>query len=146
MLSVTADRLLLKPSVGYNYLYRVNCGGPDYIDTFGNRWSADTHRENEAEAGSLSWADDYPGTPHFFASQQRSFDPVAGTADAPLFQTFRYGMDKLRFNFPVPDGDYRVELYFTEPWYGAGGGMDCTGWRLFDVAVNNKTMLHNLDI
>jgi hypothetical protein len=55
-------------------------------------------------------------------------------------------LDKLKFNFPVPDGDYHIELYFTEPWYGTGGGMDCSGWRLFDVDVNSKTMLHNLDI
>ena len=55
-------------------------------------------------------------------------------------------MNKLKYRFPVPDGDYRVELYFTEPWYGVGGGMDCTGWRVFDVAVNGKTFIKNLDI
>jgi len=137
---------ILKPQAGYNYLYRLNCGGPDYTDSYGNKWMADRHQDNKLQPGSTSWTDDYPGMPSFFASQQRTFDRISGTADGELFQTFRYGLDKLKFNFPVPDGDYRVELYFTEPWYGTGGGMDCSGWRLFDVAVNSKTMIHDLDI
>jgi beta-galactosidase len=135
---------LLKPGQGYTYLYRINCGGPDYIDTYGNVWNADRHG---SDLGSTSWTDDYPGTPAFFASQQRTFDKISGAgSDGHLFQTFRYGMDKLKFNFPVQDGDYRIELYFTEPWYGIGGGMDCTGWRMFDVAVNGETKVKNFDI
>ncbi|MFC0512915.1 malectin domain-containing carbohydrate-binding protein [Mucilaginibacter angelicae] len=137
---------ILKPEAGYNYLYRLNCGGPDYTDSYGNKWKADRHQDNKQQPGSTSWTDDYPGMPRFFASQQRTFDRIGETADGELFQTFRYGLDKLKFNFPVPDGDYRIELYFTEPWYGTGGGMDCSGWRLFDVAVNDKIMIHDLDI
>src|SRR5699024_4295921 len=57
-----------------------------------------------------------------------------------------YGRHDLKYIFPVPDGDYIVELYFTEPWFGIGGGINCEGWRLFDVAVNNETKIHNLDI
>ncbi|WP_255486798.1 malectin domain-containing carbohydrate-binding protein [Mucilaginibacter sp. SP1R1] len=140
------DLNLLKPVTGNNYLYRINCGGPDYKDSFGNTWKADRHQDNKHQAGSLSWTDSYANMPAFFASQQRTFDPIDGTNDSPLFQTFRYGMDKLRFNFPVPNGNYLIELYFAEPWYGTGGGMDCTGWRLFDVAVNGKTKIKNLDI
>jgi beta-galactosidase len=96
--------------------------------------------------GSSSWTDDYPGMPAFYASQRRISDPVKGTADWPLFQTFRYGRDKLRYTFPVANGDYRVELYFVEPWIGIGGGVDGSGRRLFDVAVNNRTVLRDLDI
>ncbi len=61
-------------------------------------------------------------------------------------QTFRYGRKDLKFIFPVPNGDYTVELYFTEPWFGIGGGINCEGWRLFDVAVNDSIRIHNLDI
>jgi len=137
---------ILKPSAGYKYLYRVNCGGPDYTDSNGSLWLADAHKSGKTTWGSVSWTDDFAGMPAFFASQQRSFDPVDGTADAPLFQTYRFGMDKLKYQFPVPDGDYRIELYFTEPWYGIGGGMDCTGWRVFDVVVNSITAIKDLDI
>lgn len=141
-----ADQNLLKPAAGYNYLYRVNCGGPEYKDQNGNTWLADVHKTGTQVWGSQSWTDDYEGMPAFFASQQRTFDPVQGTSDSHLFQTYRYGMNKLRYSFPVPDGDYRIELYFTEPWYGTGGGLNCAGWRMFDVAVNNKTVISNLDI
>ena len=48
----------------------------------------------------------------------------------------------------MPDGQYRVELYFTEPWHGTGGSdkTDCEGWRIFDIAVNDSVVLDNLDI
>jgi len=137
---------ILKPADGYKYLYRVNCGGPDYQDKQGNLWMADVHQDSKTHWGSQSWTDDYPGLPPFYASQQRTFDPIQSTDDSKLFQSFRFGMDRLKYNFPVPDGDYRVELFFTEPWYGAGGGLDCVGWRIFDIAVNNKTVIKNLDI
>ncbi len=134
------------PQPGQNYLYRVNCGGPDYVDVQGNRWLADRDFAPGDSWGSISWAADYPNLPPAFGSQRRIYDPIAGTADDPLFQTFRYGRDRLRYVFAVPDGDYRIELYFIEPWYGTGGGLDCTGWRLFDVAVNGQVMLRDIDL
>ncbi|MBO0947906.1 malectin domain-containing carbohydrate-binding protein [Fibrella forsythiae] len=140
------NRPVTEPQATLNYLYRVNCGGPDYTDKQGNAWLADRPRSNTATWGSTSWTNDFPGLPAFFASQRRTHDPIKGTTDWPLFQTFRYGREKLHYAFPVPDGTYRVELYFTEPWLGTGGGLDCTGWRLFDVAINGKTVIHDLDI
>jgi len=137
---------ILKPAKGYKYLYRINCGGPNYTDKQGNLWLADVHKSSKKTWGSVSWTDDYAGMPAFFGSQQRTFDVIHSTNDEQLFQSYRFGMNKLKYQFPVQDGDYRVELYFTEPWYGIGGGMDCTGWRLFDIAVNNKTVLKDLDI
>ncbi|UOQ51098.1 malectin domain-containing carbohydrate-binding protein [Hymenobacter cellulosivorans] len=137
---------LTAPQPNYNYLYRVNCGGPAYVDRHGSRWLADQPRTGPATWGSESWTQDFAGLSPFFASQRRTHDPIGGTTDWPLFQDFRYGREKLRYSFPVPDGDYLVELYFVEPWLGTGGGLDCTSWRLFDVAVNNETVLKDLDI
>jgi beta-galactosidase len=137
---------ILAPSGEYNYLYRVNCGGPDYKDGHGYTWMADREKKSANTWGSVSWTKQFPGMPPFFASQRQTYEPVAGTAAWPLFQTFRYGLQQLRYEFPVPDGDYRVELYFKEPWWGRGGGMNCKGWRMFDVAVNNKTVIKDLDI
>jgi len=135
---LVTERGLLKPAEGYHYVYRINCGGPDYRDRWGNLW--------EADEWSRSWTNDYPGLPRYFASQRRSFDPIAGTSDWPLFQDFRYGLGKLGYSIPVQDGDYRVELYFTEPWYGRGGGMSCQGWRLFDIAISGRTVAKDVDI
>jgi beta-galactosidase len=134
------------PQPGYNYLYRVNCGGPDYKDSEGNTWMADRQRTNKTTWGSTSWTKEFAGMPSYFASQRTTADPIRGTRDWKLFQSFRYGLDKLQYHFPVQDGEYLVELYFTEPWLGTGGGMKATGWRLFDVAVNGKIVLKDVDI
>ena len=130
---------LTKPQAGYNYIYRVNCGGPDYKDGNGNHWRAD---KGFAE----SWTKDFPGMPAEFASQRRTFSPVKGSKDWKLFQTFRYGRDKLKYEFSLPDGEYWVEFYFIEPWLGIGGGANAKGLRIFDVAINGKTVLDDLDI
>ena len=136
-----------KPSrSGRNYLYRVNCGGPAYTDSKGNLWSADIRKDTDDSWGSLSWTDDYEGLPPFYGSQRRTYDPIRGSNDWPLLQHFRYGRHKLAYEFPVPAGEYDIELLFIEPWYGTGGGFDCRGWRVFDVAVNGELMLEDLDI
>ncbi|MBB1286500.1 DUF4982 domain-containing protein [Flavisolibacter sp. BT320] len=137
---------VLLPQAGYHYLYRVNCGGDEYRDTNGNRWLADRQRKAKDTWGSSSWTADFEGMHPFFASQRSFTDPIAGTKDWGLFQQFRYGRQKLRYDFPVQNGEYLVELYFTEPWVGRGGGLQATGWRLFDVAVNEQTVLKDVDI
>ena len=142
----TKKETLLQPQKNYNYIYRVNSGGSEITDSLGNTWQADVHKSGENTWGSLSWTDNFKQLPDFFASQRSTFDPISGTKDWKLFQSFRYGIDKLRYEFPAPDGEYLVELYFTEPWYGTGGGLDCKGWRLFDVAINDNVVLKDLDI
>lgn len=144
--SLAGDVQPLTQDTSRNYVYRVNCGGSEYTDRQGNIWMADLQQTSDDTWGSRSWTDDYEGLPAFYASQRQTHDPIVGTLDWPLIQTYRYGRHKLNFNFPLPDGQYQVELYFIEPWYGIGGGMDCTGWRLFDVAVNDEVKIHDLDI
>ncbi|MGL5913874.1 MAG: malectin, partial [Bacteroidales bacterium] len=143
---VIAPQNITKPMKDYYYTYRVNCGGPTYKDVNGNEWSADVHKTASDTWGSLSWTDDYKNYPPFYGSQRRTNEVIHGTFDSELFRTFRYGQHKLRYEFPVPNGDYRVELYFVEPWYGRGGGMNSQGWRKFDVAINNNTVLKDFDI
>ncbi|GGE49640.1 glycosyl hydrolase family 2 [Pedobacter psychrotolerans] len=139
---------ILNPHENYNYLYRLNCGGPSYQDHLGNKWLADQQLSpNTKNYGSTSWTAAFPGVPAFFASQRRTFSPIEGTQDWKLFQSFRYGRDQLKFSFPIPvDGEYLVELYFIEPWLGIGGGMDAEKMRLFDVAINDQMVLQDLDI
>ncbi|WP_291148265.1 malectin domain-containing carbohydrate-binding protein [Flavobacterium sp. UBA7680] len=145
--ALTTDKTdITKAKSGYNYIYRVNCGGSELTDSSGNTWFTDTHKNGQHTWGSLSWTDNFEKLPDFFASQRTTFDIINGTKDSELFQSFRYGVDKLRYEFPAPDGEYLIELYFTEPWYGTGGGMDCKGWRLFDVAINENVVLKDFDI
>lgn len=137
---------ITQPANGYNYIYRVNCGGPDYKDSEGTLWMADRARKNKGSWGSVSWTNAFDSLPDFYASQRRTNDLVDGTKDAALFQDFRYGLNQLRYEFPLPDGEYLVELYFVEPWYGRGGSIAANGWRIFDVAINGKTVIKNLDV
>lgn len=139
---------ILAPQKGYHYLYRLNCGGPSYQDVSGKVWLADQQLSTTGKKyGSSSWTAAFPGVPAFFASQRRTFSPIQGSSDWKLFQSFRYGRDQLKFSFPVPaDGEYLVELYFIEPWLGIGGGMNAEKMRLFDVAINDQTVLKDVDI
>ncbi|MDI3321167.1 malectin domain-containing carbohydrate-binding protein [Pinibacter soli] len=144
--STSNETAITKGVAGYNYLYRVNCGGGNYKDVNGNIWHADVDQKVTSHWGSVSWTKDFPGISPFYASQRTTNEPIANTSDNALFQSFRYGMDKLQYDFPVPNGDYLVELFFAEPWYGAGGSLNCKGWRMFDVAINDKTVLRDFDI
>ena len=147
---------ILLPQPNYNYIYRVNCGGDDYKDINDNTWLADrainpqisnqTSQTKNQPWHSSSWTNDFAGMPSFFASQRRTFSPIVGTKDCPLFQSFRYGRDKMKYEFPLPDGEYLVELYFIEPWLGIGSNSDSKAMRLFDVAINDKTLLKDVDI
>ncbi|GAB2824222.1 malectin domain-containing carbohydrate-binding protein [Ferruginibacter profundus] len=143
----TAAQPITKPQNGYQYVYRINCGGPEYKDGNGNTWREDRMFDPEITGhGSTSWTNDFKGMPSFFVSQRRIFSPIKNTKDWKLFQTFRYGKDKLKFEFDIEPGEYVVELYFIEPWIGIGGSTNAKGMRLFDVAVNNKTVIKALDI
>jgi hypothetical protein len=107
---------------------------------------ADREMTDNKYWGSVSWTKAFEEMPPFFASQARTFDLPGREINSKLFQSFRYGRQDLKYFFPVANGEYLVELYFNEPWYGRGGGMDCTGWRIFDVAINGKTEIKDLDL
>ena len=147
------NRDLLKPAEGYTYLYRVNCGGDAVTDSYGSEW------EQDDSVYSHSWAERFGMNP-FTASQGHITSRIHGlksssaashhTAahDAQLFQYFRWGRHALNYQFAVPDGEYRVELYFAEPWLGKheGAGIDCEGERIFDVAINDSVVVDDLDL
>lgn len=147
------NRNLLKPAEGYTYLYRVNCGGDAVTDSYGSEW------EQDDSVYSHSWAERFGMNP-FTASQGHITSRIHGLKssseasknavvnDAKLFQYFRWGRHALNYQFAVPDGEYRVELYFAEPWLGKheGAGIDCEGERIFDVAINDSVVVDDLDL
>ena len=140
--TIAADRNkeLVKGAEGYHYLYRINCGGDGFKDEYGQLWQADD------TLYSHSWGQDY-GMHTYQASQRHIQEDIRGTKSDELFQFFRFGRHRLWYDLPVPNGDYRVELYFVEPWHGKGGGEkdDYEGLRIFDVAVNGETVVDDLD-
>lgn len=130
------DEQCLIPAEGYTYLYRLNCGGDDYTDKHGNRWMQD------CKQWSHSWAESFLSDSLRISPYQAS-QTFNDSISSPLFQTSRFGRHKLSFHFPATPGKYRIELYFIEPWYRQH---DAEGLRIFDVAVNGKTYIHDLDI
>lgn len=97
---------------------RVNAGGQAYVDGLGRTWSADTG----ATGG----------------SPQSSTVPIHGTADSKLYQTCRQGAS-FTYSFKVPNGSYKVNLKFAEPWFTEAGG------RKFDVKINGQRVLASFD-
>jgi beta-galactosidase len=59
-------------------------------------------------------------------------------ADARLYDSYRVG--QFSYRVPVPNGKYKVMLRFVEPTATAAGE------RVFDVSVNGKRLLKQLDV
>jgi hypothetical protein len=129
---------ITKPKIGYQYVHRINCGGGTLKDENENTWWSDGNNFS-------SWPEDFENVPKDFASQRRIFTPLKNSNDSKLFQSFRYGKDKLKFDFDVEEGEYLVELYFIEPWLGVSG-INAKAMRLFDVAINKRVVLNDIDI
>lgn len=72
-------------------------------------------------------------------------DTVTNTPDPELYRSERYG--NFSYAIPVPDGVYKLTLYFAERWFGldhqGGSGI---GMRLFNVYCNGVQLLSNEDI
>lgn len=65
-------------------------------------------------------------------------NPIADTTEAPLYQTVRYNLSV--YHLPATNGSCKVTLKFCEPHYNAAGA------RMFDVKLQGRTVLKNLDI
>ena len=105
--------------------YRINAGGGRYTDSRGQVWQAD----QDFNTGSTF----------------TTTTPIAGTSDPALYQSERYdpsGAPELQYSLPVPNGVYRVNLYFAEIY----GGTQSVGARVFDVVVEDTLVFDNLDI
>ena len=143
------NRDLVKGAEGYHYLYRINCGGNAFTDEFGQQWLADDTLHSH------SWGQDFEGINALQASQRHITIDIRGTQSDELFQYFRFGRHRLWYDLPVlsdlsqqaDTATYRIELYFAEPWHGreASETADYEGLRIFDVAVNGRTVVDDLD-
>jgi beta-galactosidase len=94
----------------------------------------------------------YGSDMYFAGGEGKGVDPpdtpaekhaVVTAADPRLYDSYREG--EFSYRVPVPEGQskgqrYRVVARFTEP------AATKAGERIFDVAVNGKTVLHNFDI
>ena len=110
---------------GWITLYRVNCGGSQYVDSQGFTWAADK-----------AWTSGTWG--YIGGNTANTNNPISGTSDDPLYQTERYGSSTYRFT--VPNGNYKVRLLYAEFYCTQ------TGCRIFSVRAEGTTIISNLDI
>lgn len=104
---------------------RVKCGGSSYTDSRGRVWQAD-YGFNTGSTFSTS-------------------SPISGTPDQTLYQTGRINSSTsapLLYRFPLPNGNYHVNLYFAE----TSNRMSGVGKRVFNVKLQGNTVFSNLDI
>ncbi len=113
-------------------VYRINAGGPT-ITTGGTTWQGDAALTKSGTSTAYGF----------------SGDAIAGTTDDVLFQTERYGKT-FGYDLPVADGEYRVNLLFSENWWGvAGRGTPSAtnGNRVFSANLEGGTVeLASFDI
>jgi hypothetical protein len=116
------------PSVLLGQEVRILVGSPvaRYVDRLGNTWGPDRYFRGGV-------------------AQTSGAHPVFRAADPFIFQARREG--NFSYRIPVVPGTYRLHLYFAEAVFGpqnlAGGG---EGSRVFDIALNGKPLLRELDI
>lgn len=114
------DTLTITPTPWVASSYRVNAGGPTYVDPSGNTWVADSQYSGGTAASPIS-------------------NNISNTTMQTLYQTERYG-SPFSYIFKAPAGNYQVTLKFSENyWTGVGE-------RVFNVSINGTTVLSNFDI
>lgn len=83
----------------------------------------------------------------YFSSGRLAADRVAvtGTAEPGLFAGERYG--NFTYALPVDEGTYKLTLYFSEKYWGAGSTRkDGAGKRVFNIFCNGMALTRRLDI
>ncbi|MFC4094728.1 malectin domain-containing carbohydrate-binding protein [Euzebyella saccharophila] len=83
---------------------------------------------------------------NYFDTGSTLYRPQTGLPDP--YRSFRYSRSQqMSYNIPLDDGEYTVNLYFAELWFGAtDGGPGGVGSRIFDVNIEGILSEDNLDI
>lgn len=104
-------------------LYRVNCGGGQYVDAAGRTWLTD---QGYAGGNAVNHPPLSSSNPHAQTFETSRVQPEGGT---------------LSYGFSVPQpGRYAVRMHFRDTQSTA------PGQRVFDVFVEGERKLSNLDI
>jgi len=110
------------------YVQRVNAGGLAYTDGLGQAWAAD----KPFTAG---------GWGNLGGMTYQTAGAIAGTTDAPLYQTERYWAESAApgYRFTVPNGAYQVTLKFAEIYRTK------PNIRRFNVTIEGNAVLTDYD-
>lgn len=142
---VLAASLALCPiASAESVLYRVNCGGPELpaLDA-GPSWSSDTQGAGASPYVNAAATGD--NTFSYSAPIQAPHASVPAYVPLGVFDHERWDLTELpemQWEFPVPNGTYRVNLMFAEAYVGT----QSVGARVFDVECENVLRLDDYDI
>ncbi|MBC2840231.1 malectin domain-containing carbohydrate-binding protein [Robiginitalea sp. SC105] len=141
---------VLDPSTTGTALFRVNAGGAltPSNDADPKSWDADQTVATPGGTATTGTPSPYVNSAAedetFGAAVTTGFTNTTGYPDA-LFTTERYNTlavpDNMQWDFPVPNGNYTVNLLFAEIWTGA----QTAGVRVFDVEIEGNLVLDDLD-
>jgi HEAT repeat protein len=109
-----------------DYARRINCGGYEVVGEDETLW--------EADRGAIRWSAAY-----------RLDRPVQGAGRVPqqVYRIERWSSRDLEYVFEgVPPGEYEVILHFAE----SNDHVIREGARLFDVAINGRTVAAGVDV
>ncbi|MGB7395118.1 MAG: kelch repeat-containing protein, partial [Pricia sp.] len=133
----------------YNVIARVNAGGTDVSATDGQlNWEAN------ASEGAFNGTDysvntgKIPGGNNTFSFENRHSsipDYIDEATFDAIYQKERYdapGGPEMEFQFPVPDGNYIVNIY-TGNGYGPANSM---GARQFNISLEDELVDENIDV
>ena len=105
----------------------VNAGAHySYTDGAGVVWEWDNAFEESASWGFIG------------GKTGRTHRSIKGTDDDPLLQAYREG--ECSYRFSLPQGNYEIELGFSEPKF------EERGRRVFDVLMNGENVLSGPDL
>jgi len=125
------------PTSNPTVIYRVNTGGPAFIDANGLYYLAD----KQYKSGSWGYVESGTST---YVNASAVIKNASGipVADQTLYQTERYKGAAYSYRFDVPNGLYQVTLKFAEIYPPT-----CNlGARIFNVIIENNPALTNFDI
>jgi beta-glucanase (GH16 family) len=104
-----------------SFPYKINVGGMAI-----SGYLADQQWSSAVEYGYLD------GQPSVYSNQ------INGTDEDIIYNSDHYGL--VTYKVRVPNGNYKVKLMFAENYFTQSGA------RVFDVYIENKTPLNNIDI
>ena len=108
---------------------------------FGLHWRTEIISPNISALAQAAWDQSWKQTAAWVVPGQVADYPnaaIAGTEDATIYRSCRYDLGTIRLRAPA--GKYKVTLKFCEPYFKSAGE------RIFDVKVQGRTVLDNLDI
>ncbi|XP_068656007.1 probable LRR receptor-like serine/threonine-protein kinase At1g56140 [Aristolochia californica] len=132
--------------------FAIKCGGPTITSTRGVRYEADNDPLGPASyfvSDSLRWAVSSSG--RYIENQNATYTKntlsfISNTLDVDIMRTARVSPSLRYYGLGLENGNYSVNMQFSEIQIENTNSWKSTGRRLFDVYVQNNLVLKDFNI